>query len=100
MELVGQTTQDLILHVLGASDAITWNVGKAVVVSNLGVVVLMGEPGKADNKVITIPLKKVIEIRTDNNKRIVLPYCTLSPQNKLHDVACRASKAVTLYPGE
>ena len=46
MKLVGQTLNDVILYPQGTTDTVCWNLGKAVVVTNLGVDILIGEPGK------------------------------------------------------
>ena len=100
MELAGQTIQDVIVHLQGINSMVTWNLGKAIIVSNLGVDVLVGEPGKVDNMIMTVPHKKHIKVRTDENKILTLPYCTASSKDKSCYSACRSSKSVTLYPGE
>ena len=100
MKLVSQTREDLKLHLADSTMPLTWNLGKAVVVSNLGVDVLVGEPGKADNKITTIPHKKKIKIVSDNAKEIILPYkCRISQKNNSYST-CRAIRSYTCFPGD
>ena len=54
MSLSGQTKRDLILFPT-ENKRVQWNLGKCVVVKNLGNAILLGEPGKKDNKIITVP---------------------------------------------
>jgi hypothetical protein len=54
MALSGQTVKDVILIPNDNTD-VQWNLGKCVVVRNLGSSILVGEPGKKDNKIVTIP---------------------------------------------
>ena len=61
MKLVGQTTEDINLYPQGVDNLLCWNLGKAVVVNNLGTDILIGEPGKVDNKIATLPQKKMVE---------------------------------------
>ena len=82
MKLVGQTLEDVKLSLQETNKNIVWDLGKAVVVSNLGVDILIGEPGKADNKISTIPHKKLIEVMGHDNIKIRLPY--FSKKNKLY----------------
>ena len=49
--------------------------------SNLGVDILIGEPSKADNRISTIPHKKIIEVMGFDNKRIRLPYFSKIPSS-------------------
>ena len=48
MSLSGQTRGDLILFPT-ENKKVQWNLGKCVVVKNLGNSILLGEPGKKDN---------------------------------------------------
>ena len=60
----------------------------------------MGEPGKADNKVSTIPHKKMIEAVQSDNKKMKLPYSFVHSDNKVNYNPCRSVSSLVLYPGE
>ena len=71
-----------------------------VVIRNLGACILIGEPGKKDNKIVTIPHKKVIELLCDVGNKVVLPYAPKDhPQISSH-ATCRAIQNKTIYPGQ
>ena len=99
MKLVGQTLNDVRLTLQNTDKSIVWDLGKTVVVSNLGVDILIGEPGKADNRISTIPHKKIIEVMGFDNKKIRLPYFSKIPSSTTY-TTCRSTKRITLYPGE
>ena len=98
MKLAGQTVLSVFIDVQGAAQPIKWNLGKMVVVANLGVDILIGEPGKVDNKIVTIPHHKVIEALDIHNKKVRLPY---SPKKKpnFNYVPCRVVRTETIYQG-
>ena len=79
MKLAGQTIEDIGMKVEGASRIISWELGKMLVVKNLGSDILIGEPGKADNQIVTIPHKKMIKVLDDKGKKVTLLYC---PKNR------------------
>ena len=61
MTLVGQTKENVILKITHNKRVATLHVGKMVIVKNLGVEILLGEPGKVDNPIVTIPHQKLVE---------------------------------------
>merc|ERR1711891_29369 len=76
------------------------NLGNMVVIRNLGACILIGEPGKKDNKIVTIPHNKVIEVLCDIGTKVVLPYAPKDfPQTPNH-ATCRAIQNETIYPGQ
>ena len=97
MKLTGQTLEDVILHVQGVNTNISWNLGKVVIVKNLGSDISTGEPGKAENKVNTIPHKKVVEVVRLDNKRIKIPYSNAS-QDKTSYNPCKSVNSGVLHP--
>ena len=60
MKLVGQTTEDIKLYPQGVDNTFCWNLGKTVIVNNLGTDSLVGEPGKVDNNIAFFPPKLTI----------------------------------------
>ena len=67
MKLAGQTQEHVLMTIQGTQEPVTWNLGNMVVVQNLGNDILIGEPGKKDNKIITMPYSKSIEMISDVN---------------------------------
>ena len=55
---------------------IKWNLGKVIIVKNLGVSLLVGEPGKNDNAIITIPQEAILT-KDVAGKLVTLPYHAL-----------------------
>ena len=100
MKLAGQTFEDTVLSVQGSEFPIKWDLGKVVVVTNLGVDVLVGEPGKADNKIVTIPHKKLIETVDSSGDVVKIPYSLGKRNAKILYAPCRAVQSRTLYPGQ
>ena len=56
----GQTKDDVKLQVKDCKSPILWNLGKCIVVDNLGMDLLIGEPGKLDNYIKTDPAHTAI----------------------------------------
>ena len=74
MNVVGQTSEDVVLQIPHNTSKITWNLGKCIIVENLGVEILIGEPAKIDNKIVTKSHLKIIETLDDDGKLIKIPY--------------------------
>ena len=70
---------------------------KCVVVENLGVDLLIGEPGKIDNFIVTKSHLGKIETRDIHGQSIELPYFK---RREEHRFLCRAIKSETLLPGD
>ena len=75
-----------------------FNLGKAIVVRNLGTELLLGEPGKKDNNIITIAKDKVITVE-DGNNRWSTPYVSSDVEKEVYGV-CKINQTEVLYPGE
>ena len=99
MTLAGQALDDVSMEVRGSKQPLFWNLHKMVVVKNLGVDILIGEPGKADNKIVTIPHHKIIKVG-DDKKKITLPYWPKKAFSTSKYVACKAVKTQVIYPEE
>ena len=68
MSLTGQTEVNIILRPVDNRNVI-WNLGKGVVVENLGNPILIGEPAKKDNEIVTIAHQKKILAKDTNGKK-------------------------------
>ena len=82
ISLAGQTAHDFLISVQGVTDPVTWNL-----VRNLGVEILIGEPGKADNSIITLPKEKKLETINDTNEKIKIKYIIKKAQ--LSQLCCK-----------
>ena len=103
MTLAGQTKDNIILNITHNKRVATVHVGKMIIVKNLGVDILLGEPGKVDNSIVTIPHLKLVEFSDLNGKRMLVPYSfTLEDKTiKESDVfRCKASKNEVVYEGQ
>ena len=73
MCLMGETTSNVRLQVCSKKHDIRWDLGKLVIVKNLGVPLIIGEPGKSDNSIITIPQETILT-KDITGKLVSLPY--------------------------
>ena len=74
MAVSGQTKSNVILKIPHESSSISWDLGKCVIVENLGVDILIGEPAKIDNNIITKSHLRILETKDINGKAIEIPY--------------------------
>ena len=95
MKLAGQTFQYIVLDVQGSEFPVPWNLGKVVIVSNLGLDILVGEPGKADNKIITIPHRKLSQTVDSTGNVIKIPYSLERMASDIMYTTCRAVQSTT-----
>ena len=103
MVLAGQTKDNIVLNITHNKRVATVHVGKMIIVKNLGVEILLGEPGKVDNSIVTIPHLKLVEFSDLHGKRMLVPYSfTLEDKTiKEPDVfRCKASKNEVVYEGQ
>ena len=72
------------------------NLGRVVIVKNLGVDVLIGEPGKVDNNMTTHPNKRMIEIGIKTGQPMLFPYYHDKGGGTVHH--CKAVQKEVVYP--
>ena len=72
----------------------------AIVVKNLGPNVLIGEPGKMDNEIVTFPSQKLIQLRTNSGRLIKLPYHSRSGKPLKSHQAFSLKQSEILYPND
>ena len=97
MVVSGQTLESVVLKIPHKSSSITWDLSKCVVIEDLGVDILIGEPGKIDNKIVTKSYLKKIETLDDCGEVIDIPYYHRKEENRY---LCKAVRTETLMPGE
>ena len=63
MSIVGQSKYPLQVQVLGCRVPITITLGKVTVIHNLGCPVLIGQPAKISNEIVTLPHKHKLTLK-------------------------------------
>ena len=100
IDVVGETKYDIVAEVIGTRVPVSINIGKMVVVKDLGADALLGQPGKIDNQIICIPHTSNIQfLGTDNKKHNVSYPLRNDEEISLNDVV-KVSCSQTLYPGD
>ena len=97
MKIMGQTVQDLVVSPLH-TNIVLWDLGKCVVMKNLSVDMLIGEPGKLDNEIITLPHLKKIKTKDINGKATFINYWHKNIDSPRH--LCKNAKTMVMQAGE
>ena len=97
MTVTGQTLDNVILHIPNVETPVKWNLFKCVVVKNLGVDVLVGEPGKIDNIIETKSHQQKLETRDVEGNVTEIPYFKKREETRF---VCRAIRSETIFPGD
>ena len=100
MKLLGVVPTEIILDICDTSVPTKIILKQAVVVKNLGPNILIGEPGKMDNGIVTFPKQKLIQLETENGNIIKLPYHSHNNKPSKEYQAYSVKKPTILYPGE
>ena len=95
--IAGVCKSDLVVKTVFDGETVLLNVGKAVIVPNLGVDLLLGEPAKATNFITTDPSAKTLSISLQD-RVLTKPY--LSPGGFNAFTLCRSEKTTYLLAGE
>ena len=74
MSIVGQSKFPLKVAVKGTKVPVTIDLGQCVVISNLGCPVLIGQPAKIANEIVTFPHKSKIELRDIHGVKHTVSY--------------------------
>ena len=99
MSVMGETKEDIILHKTFKKHFIRWNLKKCIVVRNLGCPILVGEPGKKDNFISTVPSQRVISTLDIYDAPVSLPY-EIKPILFSRNFICRATTDMIMFPGD
>ena len=67
-------------------------------VKNLGVDILVGEPAKVDNEIVTIPHERLVEMNNIAGKRVKLPYSSRQASPQHYTFRCKTPVIETIYP--
>ena len=99
--ILGVVTQALVFTVVAGSSKANIVLRDTIVVKNLGQPLLIGEPGKKDNNIITNPVKKLIYLTDIHNRRVSFPYHVGDANvNKINYAAIVSKKDVQLLPND
>ena len=100
MSLTGETEEDIVLKPMSSVHIkVIWNLGPCVVVKNLGNPVLIGEPAKKDNKIVTIAHERKILARDIEGNKISINYID-KKKSQAQSFLCRAQENTSLFEGE
>ena len=102
MKLMGQTDYPISVSVPSCKSDVKWNLGKCIVVSNLGCPILVGEPGKSMNHILTDPVKKMISTKNVQDQILSFPYADFNKHNKSspNNFICRLNESSLISPDE
>ena len=100
MKLLGVVPNDVVLSVHGTKTKVNIILKNAVIVKNLGPSVLIGEPGKMDNNIVTFPKQKLIQLVDIYGRNIKLPYHSLVGPPVMEYQPFSVKQNIVLYPGE
>ena len=100
MKLLGVVPTDVVLDVCDTSTPAKITLKNAVVVKNLGSSILIGEPAKFDNDIITYPRQKLIQLSDVNGQKVKLPYHSRRGAPGIHYQAFKVKANTTLLPNQ
>lgn len=95
LQLSGKTKQDVIVTIPINETYVQWNLGQCIVVNNLGCDVLIGEPAKAMNNILTHPISKTLSTKDISSKEVVLQY-----DANFDAIPAKINKVSTLFPND
>ena len=110
LQIIGKTAQDILVKKNVKSSHIVWNLGQCLVVNNLGCDILIGEPAKAMNSILTHPVSKSITTVDNMSNKVVLSYSSSQDysivsdeqnsnvKNAENSSTVRLSKTENIYP--
>ena len=85
LNILGKTTQDVLLTKNVNSSRIVWNLGQCLVIKNLGCHVLIGEPAKEKNNICTNPAEKCISTTDTSFNKVILSYSAQNTYSKFSE---------------
>ena len=98
LKVAGQTENSLQLQIHMDQGPVTIDLGKVVVIENLGTPILIGEPGIKDNKIFIVSYRELIGI--DKEGDIFTSQYADSAKTQNDFQVARATSHSTLEPGE
>ena len=99
MRAIGQTSSKLVAVVKQSKSSSIIDLGHFLVISNLGVDLLIGQPTKVDTSMVSVPHKRIVYFRDINNLEASAPYHSSSTNGKQY-MSVTARKCMLIYPNE
>ena len=100
MSVAGITKHDVYANVMGAANPCQIVISRLIVIKDLGTDILLGQPTKVDNCIITIPHRSQIKFKCIEGSEYTVSYPLGNKcSNNLHDVL-KLDISTTLYPGD
>ena len=85
--ILGVISRAVVVQVLDTKSNASFTLWDLVVVKNLGQQILIGEPGKRDNSIMTNPVKKIITFPNIHGQLTSVPYLSkVTDDNKIQFV--------------
>lgn len=97
LPVLGITDQEIILQLPHGNNNVQWNLGQCLVVQNLGCDILIGEPAKCINNILTDPVCKTVKTKDISSNTVWLPYVTKDIPSEKSCVA-KINIDTTVYP--
>ena len=98
MRAIGETAHSLYAIVKQSKVNALINLGNILVISNLGVDLLIGQPMKVDTNMVSVPHKRLVYFRDVNGADMKVPY--YSVENGHSYMSFNSKNCMVLYPGE
>ena len=97
--ICGQSEEEVVLKTHFPGTVAHINLGKVLIVKNLGSDILIGEPGKSRNRIQTVPHRRMIEMEVGDIK-LTKPYLDSRYNFNRQYHAARIDVSRTIYPNE
>ena len=95
LQVVGQTENNIILRVPTTEGEVSWLLSQCLIIQNLGCDVLIGEPAKIYNDIVTHPSHKLATSIDNKKKPVTIPYI-----DNYSEPVASSIKKVTVYPNQ
>ena len=100
MCIVGQSKFPLQVTVKGTRVPVTIDLGQCVIISNLGCPVLIGQPAKIANEIVTYPHKSKIELKDIHGAKHTVSYPLPPPVDTVIAETLKSCQFQIVYPDE
>ena len=100
MNVAGIAKHDINAIVLGTNSSSLIRIATMIVINDLGTDILLGQPSKIDNKIITVPHASKIHFQSLDGRSHTVNYPLCNDKDmKLYDVL-KVEESVTVFPQE
>ena len=100
MKVAGVAKYEVIACVLGTPQTSRIKIATMIVINDLGTDILLGQPSKIDNQIVTIPHAAKIQFKSTDGTCHTVPYpLRFNEKLELHGVL-KVDSSVTVFPSE